>query len=135
MNDFERIFPYVFPFFFVGMWLLVTTILRSVSGMTRELAVSVGSALRESRWGSMTVNGVAARNCAKIEEHPDGYVVRMQWIFGGGRLWLSKADLRIGDAQPKRFLYPRSRTMISGLNQVVLFDELSDFVAPDVRRH
>lgn len=33
METFERVFPFVFPFFFVGMWLMVTTILSRMSGL------------------------------------------------------------------------------------------------------
>jgi hypothetical protein len=54
----------------------------------------------------------------------------MMWVFGGGRLWLPKSGLQIGDERPKRLLVPRSRTLISGVNQVILFDRLVDFPAP-----
>jgi hypothetical protein len=129
MNAFERLFPFVFPFFFAGLWIAITSILRSASGMRRELGVATGSTLRESGWGSASINGVGARNCAKVVEHAEGYVIRMMWLFGGGRLWLPKADLHVGDEQSSRFLVPRSRTIVSGHNRVVLYGNLVDAIA------
>ena len=129
MSESGDLFLYAFPLFFAGLWFTVTTVLRNISGMTKRLEVATGEPLRCSKWGSASVNGVGARNCIKLEEHPDGFMVRMMWIFGGGRLWLPKAGLQVGDERPKRLFVPRSRTLISGMNQVILFDRLVDFVA------
>lgn len=35
MNGFEKIFPFVFPFFFIGMWCAVLRILSIMSGWTQ----------------------------------------------------------------------------------------------------
>jgi hypothetical protein len=121
--------PFAFPFLFVGMWLLVTRMLRAGARMTPELDVATGSPLRESRWGSAFINGISARNCAKLVEYQDGYVLRMMWIFGNGKLWLPKHTLHVGMEQPGRFfIVPRKRVPSSGRNQVILFDRLADFI-------
>ena len=96
--------------------------------MTRRLDTVTGEPLRSSRWGSASINGVGAKNCVKIEEYHDGFVLRMMWAFGGGRLWLPKSGLKIGEEKPRRLFVPRSRVLISGMNQVILFDRLTDFV-------
>ena len=118
----------VFPIFFIGMWLLVTSILRSVSGMTTSLPTAPVQALRSSRWGSAAINGVNFGNTVKIQEHSDGYVVRAMRLFGGGVLWLPKAGLRVGPMRPRKLLFPRSCVLISELNQVILYGSLADFV-------
>jgi hypothetical protein len=129
MNTFATVLSFAFPILFVGMWLTVMTILRNLSGMAKTLDVVTGDPLRRSRWGSASINGVNASNCVKLEEYPEGFVVRMMWMFGGGRLWLPKAGLQVGDELPKRFFVARRRTLISGINQVILFGRLADFVA------
>jgi len=123
-------FLFAFPVFFVGLWLSVTTVLRRLSGMSKHLDMVTGEPIRTSGWGSASINGVSARNCVKLDEHPHGYVVRMMWFAGGGRLWLPKAGLQISEERPQRLFIPRSRTLISGMNQVILFGPLVDFVAP-----
>jgi hypothetical protein len=128
MHGLEAIFPVLFPFFFVGMWLVVARFLRSMSGMTDQLEVDPGPQLRSSGWGSASINGVTASNCAKIQEYQDGFVVRMMWIFGGGVLWLPKAFLRVSEKRPRRFIVPRSRILISGMNQVILYGKLADLL-------
>lgn len=96
--------------------------------MEKRLDEVTGEPLRSSRWGSASINGMAARGCVKIEEHRDGFVMRMMWVFGGGRLWLPKRGLRVGEVQPPARLLPRNRLLESGPDRVVLYGELTQFV-------
>jgi hypothetical protein len=128
MNEPDMFF-YAFPVLFIGMWFTITRVLRHVSGMTPQLEIETGELVRASRWGSASINGVNAQRCVKLEEYREGYVVRMMWIFGGGRLWLPKRGLQVSEERPGRFWMPRSRVLISGMNQVILLDKLTAFVA------
>lgn len=128
MSDVDRYLFLAFPFLFVAIWFAVISMLRNVAGMTRTLDVP-GDPLRSSRWGSAVINGVNAKGCAKIDEYADGFVIRMMAAFGGGRLWLPKSGLQMSEQRPRRIIVPRSRVLISGFDQVILFDRLADFMA------
>jgi hypothetical protein len=54
----------------------------------------------------------------------------MMWLFGGGQLWLPKTGLQISEVRPRRLFQPRTRVLVSGFNQVILYEQLTDFVAP-----
>jgi hypothetical protein len=132
MGEFDLL--YLFPFVFVGFWFFIASTLMRWSGMKRELDVEPGRMLRTSRWGSASINGVSARGCAKLEEYADGFVVRIAWIFGGGKLWIPKVGLKVSEERPRALLTPRSRVMMSGMNQVILFDQLTEFLPATLER-
>lgn len=80
-------FPYTFPFFFVGMWLLVTTILGFMSGWfglqqwyaddgTEEPLLRLGG-----QSGSMGA-GVALSGILKLRAYPSGLGVGIWRVFG-----------------------------------------------------
>ena len=116
---------YALPFLVAAWWLFVTTLLRRGGRLTRRLQVETGSPMRESSWGSAFINGISAQGCVKLAEYHDGYVIRMMWVFGNGKLWLPKPGLRIGVIGPG---VPRRRRVISGEHELLLFEELADFV-------
>lgn len=116
------------PLFVVGGWFVVTTVLRKMARMTKDLGLETGSPIRCSGWGSASINGVGCQNIVKMQEHEEGYLVRTMWIFGGGKLWLPKNALRIGELKPSQFFIPQSRVIISELNQVILYGKLADFI-------
>jgi hypothetical protein len=118
---------YLVPFLFVAMWVAVVTFLRNLTGMTTRLELPLGEPLRRSQWGSASINGVRARNCVRVEEYSDGFVVRMMWLFGDGKLWLPKLGLHVSKEQRTLFLF-RSQVLESGVNRVVLFGRLAEFV-------
>jgi hypothetical protein len=120
----------LFPVTFAALWLAIITVLKKVSGMGAATDIGPRQPLRESAWGSAIVNGISARNCLSIVEYADGYLLKMPWIFGGGRLWLGKADLQIGEEMPRSFFMPRRRALVSGSNKVTLYGHLADFVGP-----
>jgi hypothetical protein len=114
--------------FFIGFWLLITGLLRKMAGMTKELNVDTGMLLRESSWGSGTVNGVRARGCLRVAEYESGWIVRIARIFGDGKLWLPKSGARISQPKADGFFSSKYRTIECGSDRVYLFGELADFV-------
>jgi hypothetical protein len=114
---------------FLSIWGLVTSLLRSMAGMTRTLDVSPGRLLRESSLGSGSVNGVRMRNCLRFEEYQDGWVARLPWILGDGKLWLPKGETEVQPISEARGLFaPRHREIVYGRHRVLLYGGLVDFV-------
>ncbi|WP_156029784.1 hypothetical protein [Sphingomonas sp. URHD0057] len=80
-------FPYAFPFFFVGMWLLATFMLGLMSGWfsLQQWYVDDGSEeplLRlRSQSGSMGM-GVALNGCLKLRAYQSGLGIGIWRIFG-----------------------------------------------------
>ena len=126
----------VFPIFFIGMWLLVTSILRSVSGMTTSLPTAPVQALRSSRWGSAAINGVNFGNTVKIQEHSDGYVVRaMRLLHGHLGLVIEPAGAAGVAAileNPERWRGTRIATPLCGGN--VTQEDTRRWLLPSVKR-
>jgi hypothetical protein len=114
--------------FFIGLWLLITGVLRRVAGMSKSLSADTGRLLRESPWGSGSVNGVRARNCLRVAEYESGWIVRIAGIFGGGKLWLPKSGTRIGQSQAGGLFSPKYSTIVCGEDRVRLFGSLAEFV-------
>jgi len=100
-----------------------------MSRMAADLPFDPGSVLRESGWGSASINGVRFRNSVRIAEHRDGWVVRVMPLFGGGKLWLPKQHTDVGELTPCRLLMRRSRLVGSGENELRLFGQLAEFIA------
>jgi hypothetical protein len=129
MNDAAWLVPLLCVLIFPVVWLIITTIMRLLSKITRTLEVETGLLLRESTWGSASVNGIGMNNCVKIAEYPTGWLVRTMWLTGGGKLWLHKSELRVEDLKPRNFLFPQSRTLFTHEHRVRLYGRLADFVA------
>lgn len=112
---------------FIGIWFLVTTLIRRMAGMTRELDADTGRLLRESSWGSGYVNGVRARNCLRVAEYEKGWLVQIVWLLGGGKLWMPKSGARI---QPERggVFSTKCSAIVCGEDHVRLSGGLADFV-------
>ena len=112
---------------FIGIWFLVTALIRKMAGMTRELDADTGMFLRESSWGSGYVNGVRARNCLRVAEYENGWVVRIAWLLGGGKLWLPKREAKI---QPETggVFSTKFTVIVCGKDKVRLSGALADFV-------
>ena len=113
---------------FIAIWLLVTGLLRMMAGMRRKLNVDTGMLLRESTWGSGYVNGVRARGCLRVAEYDSGWVVRIAWLLGNGKLWLPKSEARISEPQAWGVFSQTSRMIVCGDDKVRLFGNLADFV-------
>ena len=87
-------FPYAFPFFFLGMWLTITTVLGYVSGWPsleqrfpdrEEQSIdrmhmqsgSIGNGSLYNPWGNVNYNG-----CLTLDVCPSGLRVSVWRIFG-----------------------------------------------------
>lgn len=113
---------------FIAIWLLVTGLLRMMAGMRRKLNVDTGMLLRESAWGSGYVNGVRARGCLRVAEYESGWIVRIAWILGNGKLWLPKSGTSISEPQTGGVFSQTYRTIVCGDDKVSLFGNLAEFV-------
>jgi hypothetical protein len=104
-------FLIMFPFLFIGMWLLVTTMLGFMSGWfsLQEWYADDGSEepLLKLGWqsGSMGL-GVSFSRCLTLAARRDGLSVRVWRIFGPFQRPLLIPWREI-TAQPKRFLFMR----------------------------
>lgn len=112
---------------FIGIWFLVTTLICKMAGMTRELDADTGMLLRESSWGSGYVNRVRARNCLRVAEYENGWLVQIAWLLGGGKLWLPKSGARIQPDSGGLFS-TKCRAIVCGKDHVRLTGGLADFV-------
>ena len=130
-EEFSPYFFIIFPFFFVGMWFLVISTLRTKSGMTKEdIGEASGPILSDSGWGSAKINGVSANNCVKLIEYERGYLLKMMFIFGDGKLWIPKGEYIVEETKPKRlFLSPEIKTISWQNNSVKLYGKLSRSIA------
>ena len=116
---------------FIGIWLFVVVLLRQMSGMTRNLEVPTGQLMRESSWGSGSVNKVSMRNCLRVAEYERGWLLRVSRIFGNGKLWLPKHDVDIGPVRCGGPFSPDSVMLQCGRDRVRLDGKLADFVTAD----
>jgi len=112
---------------FIVIWILVTALIRRMAGMTKELDADTGLLLRESSWGSGYVNGVRARNCLRVAEYANGWLVQIVWFLGGGKLWMPKSRARV---QPERggSFSTKCSAIVCGEDHVRLLGGLADFV-------
>ena len=113
---------------FVVIWILITGLIRKMARMSTKLEADTGMLLRESRWGSGYVNGVRARNCLRVAEYERGWLVRIAWLLGNGKLWLPKGGTRISHPQTGGLFPQRFRTIECGEDNVRLLGHLADFV-------
>lgn len=108
---------------FVMFWLLLTRVIRRLSRMTDSVPADAGAELRRSGWGTAVINGSRAGNCVRVVEYSNGYAVRMHRVFGGGLVWLPKAQTT------QRRDSPNSLHLTHGAHGVQLTGQLADFVA------
>lgn len=108
---------------FVTFWLALTRLIRRMSRMTDSLPADAGAELRRSGWGSAVINGSRAGNCVRVIEYANGHAVKMHRVFGGGLVWLPKAQTTL------RRDGPNSLLLTHGVHGVQLNGLLADFVA------
>lgn len=118
----------LWPFAFAAVWLLVTRLIRAKARMNTTLPFQPGPPLRETTWGSAMINGARLMNCVKVEEHPDGWLLRAMRLFGNGMLWLPKEGLVRAESNVRHRRVTHGISLTSGEHSVVLFDHLADFV-------
>jgi hypothetical protein len=129
MNNIAWLLPLLGVLIFLVVWLISTTLVRAITRMSRTLDVDTGPLLRESPWGSANVNGVGINNCVKIAEYPTGWLVWTMELAGGGKLWLHKGEVQVGELKSRTFFVPQSRTLKSSEHSVRLYGPLAEFVA------
>jgi hypothetical protein len=71
-------------------WFVVSTMLRSLSGMEKGVPTPLSTPLKESGWGSAKINAVSWRNAIKLVEYKDGWLIRAMPIFGGEAIWMPR---------------------------------------------
>ena len=82
-----RWFPYVFPFFFAGMWLLITTLLGFMSGWfnLQQWYPDDGSEealLKLGGQSGVMGAGIGLNGCLKLRAYPSGLGIRIWRVFG-----------------------------------------------------
>lgn len=81
----ESAFPYFFPFVFVGLWLLVTTVLGVLSGwfrLMRAFPNRTDEAWLRLRFVSGSLGGASIRTALRLETCASGLRVGMNRILG-----------------------------------------------------
>jgi len=112
---------------FAAVWLAIASALGGVMKMTYGERRRRGEPRRSSGWGSADVNGIYCRNCLRLDEYDDGYLLRSMWLFGGGEIWLPRDAVKSGE-QVQRFLSPLGRRIVTGPHRVTLYGRLLNFV-------
>lgn len=130
MNNAGWIIALLAPVLFVVVWTLVVGMIRRWSRMIDRLVFDPGPPLRQSGLGSGVVNGVELKNCLKVTEYDEGWLLSTMIIFGGGKLWLERAETEIGALEPPTWLRPKSRVVQFERHQVRLYGPLADLVTP-----
>ena len=113
---------------FAGFWLLVVRMIEGLTKMTHGERARRGEPRRSSGWGSADINGMYCRNCLKIDEYDDGFLLRNMWVFGAGEIWLPRDAVRAGRDSVRRFLTPTGWTIVSGEHRVTLYGRLARFI-------
>ena len=120
----------LFAFLFVAMWSMASRHLLEQARMVKDLGFDPGAALRVSDWGSGWVNGVPMQRCVKVQEHVDGWLIRVLPLFGGGKLWLPRQSLTISALSGGNSIFARpTRTLTCDGHEVRLYGGLAQFVA------
>jgi hypothetical protein len=125
----ERWFPVVFPAVFVGMWCLVSSLLRARSGFSWATSRSYRGAavLGSARWCGARIHDVAFSGCLHIDRLEGGFLLRISRIFLGGSRFVSDADLA-GYSRTTSWFGGERITVTIGADQVVLFGKAARFV-------
>jgi hypothetical protein len=120
----DFIVPIIFLVTFPLIWFLIITLLRTKAKMTRHLDINLGTLLKTSSWGSAVINGMSARNSLRVKEYDKGYVLEIMWLLGGGKLWLAKDGLNIGEISKGSFFKPKKLELNNKDNHIILYGNL-----------
>jgi hypothetical protein len=112
-----------------ALWLALRTLSFRLAGLRSQVPADSGLVLHKSVWGDAKVNGVGFQNCVRVVECANGWLVQVRVI--GGRLWLSRAETRVGELERVGQWGPY-RVLEAGPDRVKLEGELAEFIAePD----
>jgi hypothetical protein len=110
-----------------AFWLVLRTISFRLTGLRGQVPADTGPVLRKSKWGEAKVNGVGFQDCVRVVECANGWLVQVRLI--GGRLWLPRAQTRVGELEGVGRLTGPYRTLEAGPDRVRLEGELAEFIA------
>jgi hypothetical protein len=110
-----------------AVWLAMRTLVRHVTGLRGRLEVDSGPVVRWSRWGDANINGMGFQDCVRVAECGNGWVVQVRLI--GGRLWLPRAQTRVGKLEGVGQLTGPHRTLETGAHRIKLEGDLAEFIA------
>jgi hypothetical protein len=107
-------------------WLVLRTLSFRLAGLRGPVPADTGAVLRKSGWGDAKVNGVGFQNCVRVVECANGWLVQVRLI--GGRLWLPRAQTRVGELERVGQWGPY-RVLEAGPDHVKLEGELAEWIA------
>jgi hypothetical protein len=116
-----------------AFWLVLRTVSFRLAGLRGRVAADTGPVLRTSRWGDAHINGVGFEECVRVVECASGWLVQVRLI--GGRLWMPRAQTRVGELEQVGQLRAPYRILEAGTDRVKLEGELAAFVAESAVRH
>jgi hypothetical protein len=114
-------FPYAFPFFFLGLWLFVTTMFRWVSGFSWKTSRDYAHVpvIDRALFGSGQIRGIGYRSCLHLLRVDGGFLVRVSRLFGGGSRFIADGDLVRAERSTSFFWIPK--LAISLRNETLVF--------------
>jgi hypothetical protein len=110
-----------------AFWLVLRTLSFRLAGLRGQVPADTGPVLRKSRWGDANINGVGFQDCVRVVECANGWLVQVRLI--GGRLWMPRAQTRVGQLEGVGQLTAPYRTLTAGADCVKLEGELAEFIA------
>ena len=110
------------------VWLIVTSVVRNLAGMSTGLSRSLGDPLRSSSWGSASINATGFRGCIQMQEYTTGFILRTNRLLGNGEVWLPRANLHVGHTTSGGWWRSRSRSLSCGGYEIKLYGGLADFM-------
>lgn len=88
-----------FPLF----WVVICLSLMKMGGFSRSADLSdLGAFVASYGTGSGRINGIGLNRCLVVDRYEVGFVVRLWWIFGGGKLVVRDADI-VGITSERRW--------------------------------
>ena len=109
-----------------ALWVMLRMLSFRLAGLRGKIPADTGPVLRTSGWGDAKINGVGFQNCVRVVESANGWLVQVRVI--GGRLWLPRAQTRVGELERVGQWGPY-RTLEAGADRVKLEGELAEFIA------
>jgi hypothetical protein len=134
-NDFSKYFPILFPFFFVGMWLLVTTSLARKAGwpdLSNRYPNRDEQPVRVLRFQSGWMGGVSMSSILRLEACPSGLRVGILKMFGlfSRDFFVPWNEIRI--QRKTRFIWNIVELDLGGVGKLSLFDYAANKLARSV---
>jgi hypothetical protein len=110
-----------------ALWLVLRTLAFRLPGLRGQVPADTGLVLRKSKWGDANINGVGFQDCVRVVECANGWLVQVRVI--GGRLWMPRAQTRVGELEGIGQFTAPYRTLEAGPDRVKLEGELAEFIA------